>query len=1062
MARSRRAIALLALLALVAGLPAVLAVTVGYPLGGWPTLLAGDVSDAVVIDVLATVAYAAWGQFAVAVLGEGLAAMRGQPLSRPIPGVFAAQQHLARALVSAVLALGPVGTSVVAIPAIATAASPVATVSAAVSVHGPDPAPGAIAKARSLSPRPAYVVPEDGGSRTYWDLAVAHLGSGERWEEIWDLNRGRIQPDGTAMTAPGLLRSGWTVVMPADAVGLVGRIEGGEETSVRVEPDDTLSGISAREGVPDWTATWRANAGREQPHGERFTNPHLIKPGWTIDVPAAPVDMQPVPPTPQSHAPVASADPVPRAPRTADAGSPADTDRCAGTAEQSAVTLREVFAGGGVLLAAGVLAALLAHRRRQFRYRRPGRTIGATPAGLAPVEKAVLIHGTAGAADVAFLDHALRSLVHAVVRDGTEQLPDVVAARLQGDLLELHLERPHATTPPAPWSVDYSGCRWTVTRNDVLPADARNAEDVLAPYPALVAVGYDAHGAQWLLDLERAGAIVLTGDVGRCLDLGRFIAAELAVNAWSEQLSATLAGFGAELVPLHPERLSYVDDPSSAASLLGERRQHVLRQCHASGHDVLAARTPEAPGEAWMPHVLLVAPDAAESPAVAELLVAMREVPERSAVAVVLAGADRFADVAARHVTVSADGRLSIPALGLDLVAQQLPADQVPDLVALLQHMRAAADEPIPASSGTRSWEAFADAAGALRPELSMPRAPERPDGPGDHAEDIARATHDEAASVPLTASVLPQAQAIYLEHAATAVEDLEALAPRVPAEVRGKVRDADPELDGDLAAWRDTQNQPPRLRLLGPVHLCAAGTPPDKRQPFYTEIVAYLATRDGGVTVAHLAEALWPDEPGDKRTTARRAVHIARKWLGINPRTGQWHLPEATESQRAGGIATYTVEDVLVDADLFRRLRVRGESRGADGIADLEAALDLVAGVPFDQRRPRGYAWLVDNPLDHIYTAAILDVAHLVATHALANDEPARARTAAEIALRTGAHDDQALLDLVAVCSAEGNRAAATSYVRRIMANHDAEVEEDLPPRTYEILRRHSWLEAS
>jgi hypothetical protein len=62
-------------------------------------------------------------------------------------------------------------------------------------------------------------------------------------------------------------------------------------------------------------------------------------------------------------------------------------------------------------------------------------------------------------------------------------------------------------------------------------------------------------------------------------------------------------------------------------------------------------------------------------------------------------------------------------------------------------------------------------------------------------------------------------------------------------------------------------------------------------------------------------------------------------------------------------------------------------------------------------------------------------------------------------VALRVGARDDQALLDLVAVSHAEGNLAEAGSYVRRIMANHDAEVEEDLPPRTYDILRRHQWL---
>jgi hypothetical protein len=81
------------------------------------------------------------------------------------------------------------------------------------------------------------------------------------------------------------------------------------------------------------------------------------------------------------------------------------------------------------------------------------------------------------------------------------------------------------------------------------------------------------------------------------------------------------------------------------------------------------------------------------------------------------------------------------------------------------------------------------------------------------------------------------------------------------------------------------------------------------------------------------------------------------------------------------------------------------------------------------------------------------------VATRALADGEPARARVAAEVAPRSGARDDQALLDLVAVSHAEGNLAEADGYVRRIMANHDAAVEEDLPPRTSDILRRHRWL---
>jgi hypothetical protein len=175
-----------------------------------------------------------------------------------------------------------------------------------------------------------------------------------------------------------------------------------------------------------------------------------------------------------------------------------------------------------------------------------------------------------------------------------------------------------------------------------------------------------------------------------------------------------------------------------------------------------------------------------------------------------------------------------------------------------------------------------------------------------------------------------------------------------------------------------------------------------------------------------------------------------------MNERTGQEHLPKGVV---AGMPSPYRLEDVLVDAELFRRLRLRGSARGADGIADLWAALDLVVGVPFSNRRPEGYGWLGENPLDHVYAGMIVDVAHIMATHHLAAGEPERAVSAAQVALRAGSSEDVPLLDLVAACDAQDNRAEAAAYIKRILANHDAEVEEDLPPRTAEILHRRQWL---
>lgn len=53
-----------------------------------------------------------------------------------------------------------------------------------------------------------------------WGLASAHLGSGLRWSELFDLNRGRTQPGGGSLVDPNLIYPGWTLVFPSDATGV--------------------------------------------------------------------------------------------------------------------------------------------------------------------------------------------------------------------------------------------------------------------------------------------------------------------------------------------------------------------------------------------------------------------------------------------------------------------------------------------------------------------------------------------------------------------------------------------------------------------------------------------------------------------------------------------------------------------------------------------------------------------------------------------------------------------------------------------------------------------------
>ncbi|OHV23982.1 hypothetical protein BBK14_23665 [Parafrankia soli] len=52
---------------------------------------------------------------------------------------------------------------------------------------------------------------------TLWSLAETWLDDGLRWHEIWALNHDRVQPDGTQLTTPDLLRPGWILHLPPDA-----------------------------------------------------------------------------------------------------------------------------------------------------------------------------------------------------------------------------------------------------------------------------------------------------------------------------------------------------------------------------------------------------------------------------------------------------------------------------------------------------------------------------------------------------------------------------------------------------------------------------------------------------------------------------------------------------------------------------------------------------------------------------------------------------------------------------------------------------------------------------
>lgn len=968
-----------------------------------------------------------------------------------------------------------------------------------------------------IGPGGALTVDEQGVARytvkrfdSLWSIAQNYLGDGQRYHEIADLNPTQVDGEGTIKVGavlvmppvmPEVLPQGVAEnpqhrqVMPSSSLPHA-EAPPSPTATVTVKPGDTLWGL-AQEHLGDgrrYPQIVQANEAVRQPDGATLSDPDLIQPGWTFTLEDPDEQLLPAPPSlEQLHHDLA----------LMSASSPLDESPAAGAQHPAAgvsVAARYLsLACGAGLLAAGSAVALTRGRRRQFRFRRPGRAMPGIPAACMGMEQALLAAGRLGQDTASLLDLALRDLVSQVRQGQLSALPEVVAASINATELTLLVEDPTVQLPH-PWSCIQPG-RWSLPREVArcLQVDRAN---VAAPYPCLVGVGYTDEGTEWLVDLEHAGVVQVGGDVPRATNLARYLAAQLATNQWSDHLTVTLAGFGADMVAACPERLAY-------SPHLGETMARLARDAHANTQvalpmgDVLAGRVSGQSGDRWMPQVVLVLPSGAQdSPdqdcarAWEGLQTLQRQLSGRSATAVAVVvgsppGQIRV-DAPAWSLHVDAQGQVSIPALGIQARAHQLPPELAREWAVTLADARAAKPQAELAAAGTSgpSWRLRTNVAGAVAVEFCLPReegSPEPEQVPqavgvgrthshvkavpslGLQENPLSRAGKHSKGLPPLSAvphlptgietghldqlsvgSLLPLPTQVYVDCTATTAQDVQVLAPVVPLRIREELRAADPSLDADVREWKLASGPRPLLRLLGPVSLRAWGRRPDKQVDFCTEVVAYMAYHPQGVSSAQLASDLWPDKNYSPSSTyPREMVSRTRHWLGEDP-AGQRFLPEVSRT----GSDVYRLQGVLVDVDLFRRLRARGQSRGAEGLTDLVQALELVTGAPLDRRRLGGYGWL-DPGEEYLYTAMIVDVAHVVATQALATGDLQLARQACEVARHTGSSDDIALLDLAALHYAQGFFAEAEAVIAKVLTNNEAQVEEDLPPRTYEVLLR-------
>ncbi|MFJ3337433.1 BTAD domain-containing putative transcriptional regulator [Streptomyces sp. NPDC086766] len=672
-------LAFVALLVLVVGVPGALAVLVGWPLPhGAPSLdwLQQEITVTTFLHILTVVVWLAWAQFTACVLVEVKAALSGVGVPGRVPGA-GPSQLLARQLVAALLLVGATAASLT--PGLSQLGHGMegnqkGTVAAARQLPGglfaqqqEQAANTAAAVAEQASHAAAHVdtgsAAKQGDTKYYriqppegrhhdslWEIAQRHLGDGRRYKEIYELNKDRVQPDGSRLSEASLIRPGWIMEMPADA-------HGGE----LVEMPDPSGKVSEQEQrqIHDYARTGdhAQSGGAQAQDGAQAQGGGHAQDG--------------------GHGGAARAS-VPAQRPASDAG---HAQHATGSESGHSFGLPEALLGAP-LLAAGLLGAL-GRRRRQALWQSAFGAVGGrrgmeppTPTGDAlDVQDALLVG--ADPEGVRLLDRSLRALAAALAAE-SRPLPVVYAAWLTGGDLHLQLAQPSGK-PPAPWQTGQDETFWMLAR-----ADAERYEDVdtAAPYPGLVSLG-TMDDSRLLLNLEAVPGIVsLSGREADRAAVFASVAAELATNGWSDRMTITLVGFGQDLTPLAPNRLRHLDGVEALLETMEAETRQRRGALGAAGHDsVLTGRTGPAQHTRWAPHLVLLAaqPSAEDARRLAELAADA----SRLGIGYLVGTESGELPGAAWEMEITSAGRLLAPLLGLELDAQRLPLAQQQAVVEL-------------------------------------------------------------------------------------------------------------------------------------------------------------------------------------------------------------------------------------------------------------------------------------------------------------------------------------------------------------------------------------------
>ncbi|MGW7063528.1 LysM peptidoglycan-binding domain-containing protein [Streptomyces sp. NPDC054904] len=1072
----RALLSLTVLATLIVGLPALLwwaTTIVGPPgLAALSSLLSTDDSGQVFLLLLAVAGWIGWACFTIAVLLEIPAQLRGRaaPQIRGLVG-----QRAAAVLVGAIFIALPTGTALAA----PTLAPPATAQPAAVSATS---TPGAPSETRQSTGTTAeaevtHTVRDARPAESLWSIAEQRLGDGEKWTDIAALNAGRTMVDGHVFDADQPIHPGWILRLPPTATtpappapsatteapteaaaavatpttGLTAQGNRGESAvgaAYTVRDGDSLSSIAGEQlGQPErYTEIWTLNEGKPLPGGGVFTDPDLIYPGQQLTLPEggkpqevakpgeaapsggrveAPVTPTPSPgvtpsataptppaqtapsPTPPAKAsPTAtptSAAPAATAPRHTSAASPtapaAQVPKQPAPAQPSASATPAVVeaqpaadhvnwalvGGVGTLLAASLAGTLGVRRILQQRARRAGQTIAQDSD---PTDTEQVLAAAAEHEGVELLDRVLRTLARQAAEDDVE-LPTLRGAHLTSGGITLLLDEPAA--PCAPFLAGADARTWVLDGKAGLP-NADDLADVQAPYPGLVTLGASTDGLL-LADLTTCRVLLLDGTEDEVLEVARALALELGTCAWTDYSEILTAGLGSRLAGLLPQgRIRSMPHLPAVAADLGE----LLLEAHQNGEQAL-------------PWLVIGAGDHDEDHVtqLADALAAARDL--FTAVVLPATPATRRAFPHAELLDTTRDTEARLDPLDLPVTLQRVTDEQYRQYVHALQ---VTTEEANPATGAWEAAESHEQVAGAGTP-LTVRITSEDAKDPGKPyaallaglAPTTATATTPEAVN-----AVKPAEPETTEPSTGTAV--VPGNAPNTSAATASAPAEAAEAAEAE---------SPVRIELLGPLRL--TGTAVSAHGPRTTAIAALIHLRPGR-GVDSLCQMVDPASPWTTRTLHSRLSEL-RGAIGSSA-DGKPLL-----SRPKAGVGYTFHPSVTSDWNQFTALASRGLAAGPNaGTADLEAAMALVRGKPFDGRTP---PWA--DPVIQEMMARITDTAHTLACWHTDGDHPdldAARRTVLK-ALEVEETSEVLYRDLLTIEWTAQNQAAVRKTVARL-----------------------------